>query len=270
MEGTRVNIRLQPDIAAPVIGHVGSGQKVDGKVCTANPKWLEITPPNSVHFYVAKDFLDKVGGPEVKVTYEKRRSTGKALLETAQQQATNELNRPYQEIDIQRVTNNFKRIIDDYAEFTDYVEQARDALAASQESFLKKRIAHVDHASAQKVVARPDQRSVNDKMRMWEPIEEALYLAAIQSGEEKGMEQYYEEQLVNAEKKAGLVEAYNDSVRCKPGDFRLMGKDGLPVGYLYSTKVNLQDLVGKQVTVIVSKRPQNNFAYPAYFVLSVE
>ena len=55
----------------------------------------------------------------------------------------------------------------------------------------------------------------------------------------------------------------------KPGDFVLRDGD-LPIGYLYSTQVNLDSLVGKRATLIVTPRPNNNFAFPAYYVLSVE
>jgi hypothetical protein len=44
----------------------------------------------------------------------------------------------------------------------------------------------------------------------------------------------------------------------------------IPVAYLYSTQVNLNTLLGKQVNLQVSPRYNNNFAFPAYFVLGVE
>jgi len=44
----------------------------------------------------------------------------------------------------------------------------------------------------------------------------------------------------------------------------------LGVAYLYSTQVNLEDFVGKRVTLLVSPRPNNNFAFPAYYVFEVE
>ena len=53
------------------------------------------------------------------------------------------------------------------------------------------------------------------------------------------------------------------------GDYVLKDKD-LTKAYLYSTQINLQDYVGKKVTVLVTPRSNNNFAFPAYFVLSVE
>ena len=49
----------------------------------------------------------------------------------------------------------------------------------------------------------------------------------------------------------------------------LRDKD-MPVAYLYSTTQNLHSLVGKKVRIIASPRNNNNFAFPAYYVLSVE
>jgi len=47
-------------------------------------------------------------------------------------------------------------------------------------------------------------------------------------------------------------------------------ENDLPVGYVYSTMINLESLVGKKVTLVGVSRPNNNFAFPAYFVLSAE
>ncbi|MEK7339256.1 MAG: hypothetical protein AABZ92_00910, partial [Verrucomicrobiota bacterium] len=59
------------------------------------------------------------------------------------------------------------------------------------------------------------------------------------------------------------------AVKNKPGDFILRDKD-IPLAYVYSTVVNLQDLVGKRVSLIATPRPNNNFAFPSYFVLDVK
>ncbi|MGD0665819.1 MAG: hypothetical protein ABSA17_08880, partial [Rhabdochlamydiaceae bacterium] len=67
----------------------------------------------------------------------------------------------------------------------------------------------------------------------------------------------------------GIVEPYASMVKHKPGDYVLKDKD-LPKAYLYSTQVNLQEYVGKKVSILVVPRSNNNFAFPAYFVLSVE
>ena len=85
----------------------------------------------------------------------------------------------------------------------------------------------------------------------------------------KTQQDYYEEQKLAAIEIAGIVEPYTAPVKNKPGDFILRDKD-IPVGYVYSTQVNLQNLIGQNVRLIAAPRPNNNFAFPAYYVLRVE
>ena len=112
-------------------------------------------------------------------------------------------------------------------------------------------------------------KSLTERMKMWQPVEEALYLTWANFNEEKNLQQFYEEQKLAAEKLSGVVESYLTPVKCKPGDFLLRDGD-LPIGYLYSTSINLDSLVGKRATLIVAPRPNNNFAFPAYYVIGVE
>jgi len=59
------------------------------------------------------------------------------------------------------------------------------------------------------------------------------------------------------------------AIKNKPGDF-IITKDNETKAYLYSTKCDLNQHVGKKITMKVSPRPNNNFAFPAYFVNSIE
>ena len=106
-------------------------------------------------------------------------------------------------------------------------------------------------------------------MKLWEPIEEALYLSWANINDNKAIRDYYDEQKLASVEIAGIVEPYNTPVKNKPGDFIIRDKD-VPVAYVYSTQVNLQSLVGKQVKLIAAPRPNNNFAFPAYYILSAE
>jgi hypothetical protein len=104
---------------------------------------------------------------------------------------------------------------------------------------------------------------------MWAPVEEALYLSWMRMNEERPIQEFYEEQKLGSVALSGILEAYTSPVKNRPGDFILRDKD-LPVAYLYSTAHNLQSMVGKKVRVIATPRNNNNFAFPAYYVLSVE
>jgi len=276
VEGNRVNVRLQPSTEAPVISHLNMGEKVQDTVCAANNKWLEIGVPAQTHFYVAKEYIENVGGPEVKAQIDKRRTSVEQLLDAAILLGKAELRKSYDEMDIDRVSHSYKTIINDYTDFPEHVEKAKEQLASMQEAYVQKRLSHKSGSSSHsqeekkhEAVAQADLKQITDRMKMWEPVEEAMFLSWAHLNEEKTLDEFYEEQKLAAVPITGIIEAYIHPVKNKPGDFIIRDKD-LPVAYVYSTKINLQSLVGKKVTLLGSPRANNNFAFPAYFVLGVE
>ena len=86
----------------------------------------------------------------------------------------------------------------------------------------------------------------------------------------KTQQDYYEEQKLAAVELTGIVEPYTAPAKHKPGDFILRDDKNIPVGYVYSTQINLQNLVGQNVRLTAIPRPNNNFAFHAYYVLDVE
>jgi hypothetical protein len=283
VEGNRVNVRLEPSLDAPVISHLSSGDKVQGAVSSLNNKWLEIKLPSATRFYVAKDLVQSVGGPELKAQLDKKRTTVSHLFESASHLAKTEMSRPFEEIDLDKIKHQFKVIISDYSDFPDFVDKSKEAVNQLQETYLQRRIAFLEEkaqktsqmeeqasiAEAAAAAAKEEMAIVTDKMRMWEPIEEALYLSWASVNENKNMDEFYSEAKLTAVPLTGILESYVTPVKNKPGDFILKDKE-LPVAYLYSTHVNLHNLVGKKVTLVASPRPNNNFAFPAYVVLGVE
>lgn len=273
VEGNHVNVRLEPSLDAPVISHMNSGDQIENaSISPVNSKWLEIAPPSQTRFYVAKEYIEYAGGPEVKVQMDRRVSTAEQLMDAAALLSKAELRKPFEEIDFDRVIRGFTTVISDYTEFSELVEQAKESLATFQEAYLQKRISHIE-ASEQYASNPTDDHEkfaiLTDKMKLWEPIEEALYLSWANINEKKAQRDFYDEQKLAAVEISGIVEPYTAPVKNKPGDFLLRNKD-VPVGYVYSTQVNLQELVGSNVRLIAAPRPNNNFAFPAYYVLSVE
>lgn len=273
VEGNRVNVRLQPDLEAPVIGHLNAGDHVKGSVCEANKKWLEINPPAQSKFYVAKEYVEYAGGPDLKAHHDKRKASVTQLLESASLLSKTELQKPFNEIDFERVKHSFQIISQDYTDFPDFVEQAKEALVQVQEAYLQKRISHLESnavakSSDQKTIAE-SLLSPSDRMKMWEPIEEALHTAWARAHDEKTIEDYYEHQKLASVHLSGILEAFASPVKNRPGDYVLKDKN-MPVAYLYSTQVDLHDFVGKKVSVVGSPRSNHNFAFPAYYVLDVE
>lgn len=282
VEANKVNIRLTPDLEAPIIGHLSQGDKIDGSVSAANSKWYEITPPSKVRLYIAKDYVENIGGTEMKMKLDKRRQSIVHLMDSANQLALAEMRKTFQQIDMDRIAQAYNVIIKDYADFPESVEQAREALVLAQEAYLQKKIGFLesktnslameDEVASFAISKEPSavlHAFATDKMKQWEPIEEAIYLTWSRINEGKDLPTYYEEQKMKAIPVTGIVEAYGTAVKNKPGDFVLKEKD-LPVAYIYSTQVDLQNYIGKRITIMGSPRPNNHFAFPAYFAFSVD
>ncbi len=103
------------------------------------------------------------------------------------------------------------------------------------------------------------------------PVEQSLYETWANQNANGTQEDFYQEQSQKVIVLKGIVEPYARVVKNKPGDYVLMNQTShLPIAFIYSTRVNLQDRVGQEITVYAAPRPNNNFAFPAYFVLGLE
>jgi hypothetical protein len=274
VEGNRVNVRLEPSLDAPVIAHLNSGDHIKGTLSSLNNKWYEIAPPAGTRFYVAKEYIDSIGGPEVKAQLDKRRMNAEQLLDAATLLTQAEMKKSYREMDVERIKHNYQTVMNEFTEFPDLVDKAKEGFNAVQEEYTQRKIAYLeDKAGGQSTPS--DSRAVEmvmnptDRMKMWEPIEESLYLSWSSRNDDRSVDEFYDQQRQDGKVLTGIVEAYTSPVKRKPGDYVLKDKD-LPQAYLYSTQINLQDYVGKKVSIVAVPRSNNNFAFPAYFVLSVE
>lgn len=116
---------------------------------------------------------------------------------------------------------------------------------------------------------KPQQLPVN--ISTWLPVEEELFNTwAMESGKHHPQE-FYREQKQKSFVLQGIVDPYTRPIKNKPGDYMLLNSASkLPIAFLYSTHINLQDYVGHEVAIHVAPRNNNNFAFPAYFVLILE
>lgn len=118
-----------------------------------------------------------------------------------------------------------------------------------------------------------DSNSMTGKMATWIPVEKRLYdiWASHQQNNQATPQTFYLQQLNETVVLSGIIEPYARTVNNKPGDYIIVSQASRsPIAYLYSTKVNLQDRLGHEVTVHAVKRNNNNFAFPAYFVVGIE
>jgi len=289
VEGSRVNVRLYPDIEAPIIGRLNTGDHVTSIVSDVNNKWLAIDLPESCPFYIACEYLEKIGPAELFAQIEVRRNEASHHLASALLYAQSEIHKPFEEIDLASITKKFETLATHYADLDTVTKKAQEAAELAQETYIQKKIAFLEckadrsTASLRPVEAPPFQQLVEvekketaqevveatDKMLIWEPLEESLYHIWAVSHEEESMNDFYEEEALTSQVITGFIEAYNRPVQNRPGDF-IIKSDNRPVAFLYSTKVDLQNLIGQKVSVIASSRPNNNFAFPAFFVHSAE
>lgn len=318
VEGNKVNVRLKPDLEAPVIAQLNSGDRVEGTVDPTNNKWLQIKMPASSAFYVAKEYVEKIGDADYITRLEKRKEEVNRLLNTTISVSNTEMQKPFDQINIDGITANYKHIMLDYPDFPEVGAKAKNLLTALQESYVQKKIAFLETQAQKSSVllesknkqlatelksqqnklsqlekqlkekqasfetetitaqALPGRKTVTAaypaNMLAWMPTEDALYRLWVQQQPGKtALDDFYRDQGRKAFRLQGVIEPYMRPVNNKPGDYMLVnGGSKLPIAFLYSTKINLQDYVGHQVSVNVSPRANNHFAYPAYYVLDIE
>lgn len=147
----------------------------------------------------------------------------------------------------------------------------QERLADLEEQLHRANQTQTDSKIYEKWVNEKFSSEVNARMGLWIPVEIAYYEKWAEKNDERPIQDYYEEQRGQAVALRGILESYDRPVRNKPGDYLLVNKTNrLPIAYLYSTHVNLNDKLGQELTVEGILRPNNNFAYPAYFVIDSE
>lgn len=285
IEGNRVNVRLSPNTEAPVIGQLNSGESVDGTISPLNNKWLEITPPTNSKFYVAKEFLEKVGDSNFMAKIAKRRDEVNGLLNSTYLISQQEFQKSFPDIRLERITTNYQQIIRDYADFPEQSARAKELLEQLQDNYLKTKIAYLEakvQNSNQATTGQPKIETVAiaaetqypevlTHINYWKPQEEALYADWLQENPGRSLDEFYAEQRNAAETITGVLEPYSRMIKNKPGDFMLVDKSTHnPIAFLYSTSINLQSYVGREVSFVVAPRNNNNFAYPAYYVITTQ
>jgi len=339
VEGSKVNIRIAPDVESPAIGQLNSGDRIEGAISPINSKWLEITPPQNIRFFVAKEYVDNIGDASTMAKLEKRRNEVNQLMDSSYVSGQSELQKPFEEIKLDSTLANLNKVITQYTDFPEQVVRAKDLQKTIQETYLNKKILYLESKTqmatntwqsknqqmanemqaqqeklkemeaklGQQVI--PTQATANNaikqtpaaptaaeslpllttpepapqnfsvdyseavtpKMSLWIPAEEAVYQSWLAQHSESSLQDFYHDQQQQAVVLKGIVEQYNRPVKNKPGDYVLINRaNNLPIAFVYSTKVNLENRIGQEQSFIAVQRPNNNFAFPAYFVILPE
>lgn len=300
VEGHHVNVRLDPVLDSPVIAQLNSGDSITGRISPLNSKWLEITPPKETRFYISKDYIEKIGDAGYLAKINKRKSAVNNLLNSANQASLASQDLPFEEIEFEEIVSKYQKVLDEYSDFETQAAQAKEQLVNFKDDYTKRKIAYLEGKSKEfqnaeslleentrltKAMKKQQQRlrqlesqsPINqpaepqrDLVSSWLPQEEAAYELWVQENGGGSMEEFYAYENENASTLRGRLEPYNRNIRNKPGDYILVNSNNAPIAFVYSTKVNLQDFVGAEITVDARKRPNNNFAYPAFFILTIQ
>lgn len=160
------------------------------------------------------------------------------------------------------------------SEMSEQVKTQQEKLSQLEQQLKKERAAKRGSgfvADGKKAQLPAQPVGTNVKMSAWIPVEQSLYTAWADQNDGRSQDEFYKEQGSQAVVLRGVIEPYTRVIKNKPGDYVLVNQSNhLPIAYLYSTMINLQDKLGQEVTVYGAPRPNNNFAFPSYFVLSIE
>ncbi|MFA5249877.1 MAG: SH3 domain-containing protein [Parachlamydiales bacterium] len=269
VEAHRVNLRLKPALDAPVVGRLSHKEKINGQICPNNPKWYEVVPPENCYLYVAKEYVAKAGDENYYWAKTRKQETNNRSLETALETASfvSPPSETVQEplitsIELPKTNENTVENETGFAEITTdstSQEAADQTIAESEKLPIKPEIRLEDL----------DQKGASVKMKEWLPAEYELFTSWTTFHPEKSIDDFYNEQMASALEIQGVLEKFPEEINNKPGDYLVKG-ESLPQAYLYSTRIDLSAYVGQKVTLKVTPRPNNNFAFPAYFVFEVK
>ncbi len=299
VEAQNVNVRMGPSLSDPIVARLQSGTTVHGKVCSSNAKWLEISPPENVHFYLAKDYVEKVGGPQIIHNLHAQKESLDELFVSLHIAINEQKQKNYEEMQIQEIERIIEKVRSEYPSFKSDIRKAEELFHGLKEHFLAKKVAFLEkqmHADVITVNDEPSNKASStssenrsekleavaaqaespariettpEAVLKWKNIEYARYLGWTEEHPEQPISDFYNEERLTATRLTGEIAAFECNLSARPGDFLLKQK-GLAVAYLYSTLVDLSDLEGKEVSLVVVPRPNNDFAFPTYFVIAAE
>lgn len=309
IEGEQVNVRLEPSTSAPVLSRLSKGTKVQLTQNQAPGKWFEIELPNQCVFYVAKNFVTNKGSIELYQQQEKQKKLALSLLEDAQVFAKNELQKDVNDIDLEAIYKKINVLQDEeFKNVPNLQFLIQKVLEEVQNIYLTKSVKQIDtkaedkifevsneEATVQIASIQTEQPIKNKKeggsllsrhirkqtvvkakpsLKGRENLEYSLFKiwASMQSHGDSNsftQEDFYKEEQKKQQILVGELEPYSHIVKNNPGDFLLKNNEKT-IAFLYATKLDLNQWVGKKVSVTCLPRPNNSFAFPAYYVLDIK
>lgn len=277
VEGSNVNIRLKPDTSSPVIVQAQQGDKISGRACKDNPKWLEIEMPAAVRFYVAKEFVTKEGPLSLFADRTQQRKELLAKIQSLDVAIKVEFAKLFNDIDPSRIKKELEAIQEEAkTSMTDISKKASWLLHRIEQEYLRAKVALQSETlpvttpiTEAPKVEQPAPKTPSISFSLKEQ-EQNYIQSKIDAKEINSAEELYTLEQKNPVLLKGKIIPFERTVKMKPGDFVLIHPvTKVPVAYLYSTQVDLGSLVGTMVAIEAGGRPNHDFALPAYFVYVV-
>lgn len=143
ISGDRVNVRLQPDLEAPILVQMATGNQVTATAPPSADGWLEITVPDSVVFYVAKEYVEKVGDANYLANVRKQERELRQQMEFASNMGKTELQKPFESIDLTATRQAFKKALNLTGNQTDKRAHVQQLLQDIEQAYVAKREAYL-------------------------------------------------------------------------------------------------------------------------------
>ncbi len=284
--GQHVNIRSRPNTESAILGQLNTGDAIKATPLMKAPDWMELPFPADRKLYIRADLTKRVAGDE---TFEQlQQLRGDILKALTEAQTLNaEAQRQLVGDDLTQISWTQVRASYEKAHVLASRSEAFSELAQSadqqlQKAFLKYQASFSQAEQAKKAHLEPSQKPTEQpsgevdanrlltKPNAWAKVEQLRLEEWLHAHPEKTHEHYALDQQGQSLILEGtpVVFARLD-LRQKPGDYILMRRD-LPVAYLYSARIDLEQSKEKNHKFQVVKRDDLGFALPAYCVISIQ
>lgn len=247
-----VSARIFPEASAHAAIILNKGDLVD--VLEQLDEWVLIAAPPATKFYAKKAYVEKIANASYFFEQKKRRKRAFDTLARIKEQLDSTLS----ESAFIDITNQLKNILIVFDDIADVKRLATQTLYELDMLHLKNSIAKLENSITIGATKK-------DRAKLWLQKENELF-ERWKGTTGKTQRNFYDSQRKQAKTLQGHLLPYDHNINNMPGDYILYSQ-GKPVALVYSTLIDLKNLVDKNITCYVYPRYNNNYAFPAYFVL---
>lgn len=300
IEGEQVNVRLEPSTSAPVLARLSRGTEIQVTPNQSQGKWLEIVLPDQCSFYVAKNFVTNKGSIDLYKHREGQKKIALDLLESAMKFAQEELQKNLDAIDLESIYKKINLVqSEEFSNIPGLQPLIQKALEEIQDTYLSKSLSNQNknpgvkqptgtsesfhtleksNSPTQSLLSQHIRKQAriktSPKVQGRESLEHSLFKvwADMQpqgNSKKLTLEAFYEEEQKKKQILIGEIDIYPHVVKNNPGDYLLKDKENT-LAFVYATKIDLEKWIGKRVSIECLPRPNNHFAFPAYYVISIK